>query len=273
MQDLDAYLQRIGYAGSRTPTLETLRALQLRHVLTIAFENLDALARRTVRLDVASLERKLVGAARGGYCFEQNLLFTHVLRALGFPVMALAARVVWERPEGEVRARTHMLVLVDLPGGPYLSDVGFGGLTPTAPLRLVPGVEQTTPHETFRVVADGAELIAQARVAGQWKPLYRFDLQPQQQVDIEVLNFFVAEHADSPMRGRLVAARVAPDRRFALRDGTFTTYHVDGRREQRELGSVAELRDVLGTTFGIDVPADPAIDAALGKVLVERRAG
>ena len=49
----------------------------------IAFENLDPLLKRPVKLDAASLEAKLVKGGRGGYCFEQNLLFGHVLRALG----------------------------------------------------------------------------------------------------------------------------------------------------------------------------------------------
>jgi len=267
MLDLDAYFRRIAYRGERTPTLRTLRALQVQHLLTIAFENLDALAGRAVRLDTESLQRKLVGADRGGYCFEHNLLFSHVLRALGFTVTALAARVVWERPPDMLRARTHMLLLVDLDGERFLCDVGFGGLTPTGPLRLVPGAEQATPHETFRVLQEAAEFVVQARVGGEWKPLYRFDLQPQQQVDIEVLNFYVAEHADSPMRGRLIAARVAPDRRFALRNRTFTVYQLDGRHEQRELADVHELREVLGEIFGIAVPADGGLDAALRALL------
>lgn len=267
MLDLDAYFRRIAYGGERAPVLATLRALQLQHLLAIAFENLDALAGRDIRLDVESLQRKLVRGARGGYCFEQNLLFAHVLRSLGFEVTALAGRVVWDRPPGETRARTHMLLLVDLPEGKYLCDVGFGGLTPTGPLRLVAGTEQATPHETFRIVDEAPELVVQAHVRGEWKPLYRFDLQAQQQIDIEVLNFYVAKHADSPMRGRLVAARAAADRRFALSNGAFTVYHRDGRREQRRLATVGEVRGVLSEIFGIAVPNDGALDAALAKLL------
>ncbi len=69
MLDLDAYFRRIAYRGERTPTLATLRALQAQHPLAIAFENLDALAGWAVRLDADSLQRKLVAAGRGGYCF------------------------------------------------------------------------------------------------------------------------------------------------------------------------------------------------------------
>ncbi len=267
MLDLDAYFRRIDYAGARTATLATLRALQARHPLAIPFENLDSVAGLPVRLDLDSLQRKLVAAGRGGYCFEQNLLFSHVLRALGFDVMVLAARVVWERPADEVRARTHMLLLVELAEGRYLCDVGFGGLTPTAPLALDSAAEQATPHEPFRVRAIGPEFLVEARVAGSWKPLYRFDLQPQQHVDIELMNFFVMSHDESPMLGRLIAARVAPDRRLALLNGAFTVHRLDGGHERRALATVAALRDVLGGQFGIALPASAALDTALGKLI------
>ncbi len=166
MLDVDSYLQRIRYAGVRSPTLETLRALHALHPLAIPFENLDTLARVPVKLDLRSLEQKLVHSRRGGYCFEQNLLFKHALGALGFDATSLAARVVWERPAGEVRARTHMVLLVALEERRYVCDVGFGGLTPTAPLELAPGAEQQTPHETFRILRELNEFAVEAQVRG-----------------------------------------------------------------------------------------------------------
>ena len=267
MLELDSYFQRIGYAGPRSASLETLRALQLKHPRAIPFENLDTLAGRAVRLDLQSLERKLVQGRRGGYCFEQNLLFKHALAALGFDAVALAARVVWERPAGEVRARTHMVLLVTMDGRRYVCDVGFGGLTPTAPIALLADVEQTTPHETFRVVALPQEFAVEAQVRGQWKRLYRFDLQEQQQVDIELLNHYVMSHADSPMLGRLIAARVGADRRFGLVNGVLNVHPLNGASEQRRLASAAELRDALESTFGIAVPPGRETDSVFERVL------
>jgi N-hydroxyarylamine O-acetyltransferase len=265
--DLDRYLDRIGYSGARTATLDTLRALQALHPLAIAFENLDTLVGVPVKLDLRSLEHKLVESRRGGYCFEQNLLFKHALRALGFDVTALAARVVWERPAGEVRARTHMALLVVVAGRRYVCDVGFGGLTPTGPLELAAGIEQRTPHETFRVVESPGGFALEARVRGAWKRLYRFDLQEQLQVDIELLNHYVTSHGESPMRSRLLAARAAPDRRYGLADGVLNVHRMDGTSEQRRLRSVAELRGELEATFGIRVPAGLEMDAALTRAL------
>jgi N-hydroxyarylamine O-acetyltransferase len=264
--DLDSYLKRIGYSGPRTATLETLRALQLKHPLAIPFENLDTLTGRPVKLDLRSLEDKLVHSRRGGYCFEQNLLLKHVLVSLGFDATALAARVVWERP-AETRARTHMVLLVALGGRRYICDVGFGGLTATAPLELAPDVEQATPHETFRVVPISSEFGVEARVRGEWKRLYRFDLQEQLQVDIELLNHYVMSHAESPMRSRLIAARVADDRRFGLGSGIFSVHHLHGATEQRRIDDVDELKRILDSTFGIDVPSGRDVDAAFARVL------
>jgi N-hydroxyarylamine O-acetyltransferase len=267
MLDLDSYFKRIGYSGPQGSSLDTLRALQQRHPRAIPFENLDTLAGRPIRLDLPSLERKLVQSRRGGYCFEQNLLFKHVLRALGFDVTGLAARVVWERPADELRARTHMVLLVAVGGERYICDVGFGGLTPTAPIKLVPGIEQPTPHEMFRVVRLETEFAVEAQVRAQWKRLYRFDLQEQHQVDIELLNHYVMSHAESPMRSRLLAARTESDRRFGLSDGSLVVHHLRGDSERRQIASSGELRSVLRECFAIDVPAGLDDDAALERVL------
>ena len=266
MLDLDAYFRRIGYTGPREPTLDTLRALHLQHALAIPFENLDSLLGRPIDLDLRALQRKLIEQRRGGYCFEQNLLFAHVLRALKFDAVALIARVVWDRGDDGTRARTHMLLLVQLGEGPHIADVGFGGLTLTAPLRLEPEFAQPTPHEIFRIVREGAEFAVEAQLRDVRKTLYRFDLQQQRQIDIEVLNWFVSTHPSSPFLACLMAARPGIDVRYALLDNRFTTRRANGSTEERELRSGAELRGVLASTFGIDVPSGAAADAMLERL-------
>jgi N-hydroxyarylamine O-acetyltransferase len=82
-----------------------------------------------------------------------------------------------------------------------------------------------------------------------------------------MLNHYVMSHADSPMLGRLVAARVAADRRFGLGNGVLSVHHLHGASERRPIGSAAELKGVLETTFGIDVPDVPDVEAALERVL------
>jgi N-hydroxyarylamine O-acetyltransferase len=270
--DLDAYLGRIGHSGARDPSLATLAAVHRRHAESIAFENLSPLTGEPVRLDPGSIEAKLVRGGRGGYCFEHNLLLRHALTDLGFGVTCLAARVLWNRPEDAVTARGHMLLLVDLPEGRHVADVGFGGMTLTGPLRLDTEEAQVTPHERFRILSGARGFTMQAEVAGQWRTLYRFDLQPQVQVDYEVTSWYLSNHPESHFVTGLVAARPAGDRRYALRGVEFAVHHLGGASEHRVLGTVAEIRQVLEGPFQLTLPPGPALDRALDRLLAARRA-
>ena len=146
---LNHYFARINWSGTAAVNIDTLRALHLKHNCTIPFENLDVLLPREIQLYDQSLEEKLVIARRGGYCFEQNGVFERVLRELGFNVRSLLGRVVLSNPPA-LPPRTHRLLLVELEEEKWIADVGFGGQTLTAPIRLVSDLVQTTPHGEYR---------------------------------------------------------------------------------------------------------------------------
>jgi N-hydroxyarylamine O-acetyltransferase len=250
--DLVSYLDRIGCAGLREPTLATLRGIIAAHATAIPFENIDVLLGRGVRLDTASLTGKLVRGGRGGYCFEHNTLLLHALGALGFAVEGFAARVLWGRPEGDPTARSHMLLRVSLPEGEFLADVGFGGVTLTAPLRFVIGPEQETPHEPHRLVAvDDGETELQARLDGEWARLYQFLPLRQLPIDYEQANWFTSTYPESLFTNHLLMARPEPDRRYALFDREFTVRYRDGRVERRRLADAADLAEVLRNCFRV----------------------
>jgi N-hydroxyarylamine O-acetyltransferase len=265
--DLDAYFDRIGYTGPPSATLDTLEAIHAQHPQAIPFENLNPLLHWPVRLDAASIEQKLVREGRGGYCFEQNLLLYHALRTLEFDVRGLAARVLWDAPEGAVRPRSHMLLLVNLDDRPYVADVGFGGLTLTGPLRLLPDVEQATPHEPFRLTRAGDAFVAEARIGGVWKALYRFDLQEQLLPDYEVTNWYLSNHPESRFVTGLMAARPDRDRRYTLRNNELAMHHANGETERRVLTSAAGVRAALEDTFRLTLPDAPELDAALERLI------
>jgi N-hydroxyarylamine O-acetyltransferase len=266
--DLDAYFERIGYTGPRRATIDTLEEIHARHPQSIPFENLNPLLRWPVRLDAASLQQKLVRDRRGGYCFEQNLLLYHALRTLEFEVTGLAARVLWNAPEGDVRARTHMLLLVELDDRPYVADVGFGGLTLTAPLRLQPDLEQPTPHEPFRLTRAGDAFVMQAHV-GAWKSLYRFDLQEQLLPDYEVTNWYLSNHPESHFVTGLIAARADRSCRYALRNNELAVHHKNGETERRILASATAVRAALEDAFLLSLPVGPELDTALERLIAQ----
>lgn len=264
--DLDAYLRRIGHAGDRAPTLDTLRAIVWQHGTTIPFENLDPFLGREVAIDLASVQRKLVRDGRGGYCFEHNGLLQAALEALGFHVTPLAARVVWNADPDAITARGHMLLRVELDHGPHLVDVGFGGATLTGVLRLEPDVVQDTPHERFRLTERDGDLHLQVEIGGTWRTAYRFDLQRQHPVDYEAANYYLSTHPRSHFRTGLIAARPATDRRYALGGRRLTVHHLDGPSEHHTITTAAELRRVLERDFLLTVPGTAELDAAFDRL-------
>lgn len=267
--DLDRYFARIGYDGPRTPTLATLRAVHELHPTAIAFENLNPLVGWAVPLDEAALEQKILGEGRGGWCFEHNWLFRRVLEALGFQVRGFAARVLWGSPSGHVGPRSHMVLEVRIDGQAYLADVGWGGTTMTAPLRLETGIEQATPHEPFRLVAwqGRHDEYALDVLLAEWTPLHRFRLDEQLLPDYEVSSHWLCTHPSSFFTRELTVARPYPGGRFALRNTCWTNRPVGGEPETRWLASAAEIREVLERDFLIRVPAEPEVDAALARVV------
>jgi N-hydroxyarylamine O-acetyltransferase len=264
--DLDAYCRRVGYDGVREPTLETLRAIHRLHPQAIPFENLDVVLRRPVAIDAASLQRKLIAEGRGGYCFEQNMLLSLAFNALGFAVTALTARVRFMVPEHVVMPLTHMLLKVDVGGEAHIADVGFGANTMTGPLRLISGLAQETPHEPFRLTETDGRWLAEVKVREVWTPLYRFSLEPQHRPDLDLGNWFMSTHPKSRFYNDLVVSRVRPEGRLALNNNQLTVHSLSGASERRVLETESELRAALTGLFGLTLPDDPGLFAALNRI-------
>ncbi len=254
--DLHGYFDRIGYRGPAEPGLQVLQELVTAHTRAIPFENLDPLLGIPVDdLSAAALYDKLVRRRRGGYCYEQNGLMGYVLAELGFRVRRLGARVVWMRPpDAPYPTRTHTLLAVRFPGarGPYLVDVGFGGQTPTSPLRMETGGVQQTAHEPYRLQDRGDGLLLQAMVRDAWQPLYEFGTRTEPDVDLQVGSWFVSTHPSSIFVTGLMAALVTDDGRLSLAGRELTWHRADGS-EKIELPDAAAVVDALRDRFGIDV--------------------
>lgn len=217
-------------------------------------------------LDVPSLHSKLISGGRGGWCFEHNTLFRHALEVLGFSVTSLAARVLWNAPANNpVGPRSHMLLLVDLSGSPYIADVGFGGNVLTTPLRLEPHTVQMTPQEPHRLLPIENGFVLEACFEREWKPLYRFTLEPQFPSDYEVSNWFLCHHPSSFFRQMLMFARVAPEGRYALRNNRLAIHRKD-RTEKRFLADSASLRASLENDFGLKLPDAPEVESMLERI-------
>lgn len=250
--DLDAYLRRIGIADRfRSPGLaEVHRA----HAVSIPFENLDPHRGVPVSLDPEALAGKLVGARRGGYCFEQNLLLAAGLEALGARVEPMLARVRLGRPRGRVSPRTHLVLRVQDGEGPWLADVGFGNGTLLEPIPFGPGAVHEQSGWRYRVTADGAEHVLQTELKDGWTDLYGFVPEPVPLVDVETGNWFTATHPRSPFVTGLIVVAHRPDgRRLVLSDwsGELCLAEHTPRGSRSSPVGRRELPGLLAARFGL----------------------
>lgn len=267
MTMLTTYLKEIGFAGTAQINFETLRELHRLHTLRFPFENLTPFMHQKVSLSPEDVFRKFIDQGRGGYCFEQNLLFSQMLKEIGFDVSCYGARVLWNQPEELISRRSHMFLLVNIDKETYFADVGFGGLTLTTPIKFEQDSEQKTTHENFRLIKYENDLKLQAKVADVWKTLYRFDLTLHYPVDYEVANFYLYTHPESIFRNNLIAAMPVSHGRYALSNTSFTYYPLKGEPEKKTLESVEEIKEVLKTIFKIELPENEILDQRIKSLI------
>ncbi len=263
---LAAYCARLGLGSLPHADAEGLSRLQAAQRQAITFENVDVLLGRGIRIDSDSVFEKLVTRRRGGYCFEQNRLYADMLGEIGFRLRPLMARVRLAVPEGVVPPRTHILLLVELDGGPWIADAGFGGsYVPAMPMR--DGAEAQTEdgarHRLRHIgLHDGEWVLERAGPrAGtdgraedneDWQAQYTFDLAHVVDADLLQANHFVSTWPQSRFVLEPRVTIVLPAGFRAL-TGTSLSIADKGLQEKREIGDAAEWREVMASLFGVDL--------------------
>ena len=249
--DVEAYLERIGYRGPLAPTAETLRRLQVAHLLTVPFENLSIHAGETIVLDDESLFDKVVARGRGGFCYELNGLFAALLRNLGFRVEMLSAAVA-RREGGFGPEFDHMALLVTLEER-WLADVGFGDSF-VEPLLLDERAEQTQGARAFRLEEEtaGRLVLSMKDAGGMWEPQYRFGLEPHTYEEYaEMCRFHQTSPESHFTRGR-ICSRLTPEGRVTL-SGSRLISTRGSERVERELADEVERDAALLEHFRISM--------------------
>ncbi|WP_406257541.1 arylamine N-acetyltransferase [Streptomyces nigra] len=293
--EIDAYLSRLGAERPARPTADALRELHLRHLRTVPFENLSIHLGEEIVLEEKRLVDKVVGAGRGGFCYELNGAFGALLGALGFEVTLLAARV--HGNEGRLGIPyDHMALEVrTADGGAWLADVGFGAHS-HHPLALGTGEEQVDPAGVFRiveagpdaagvrggreadldVVMDGVEAGPDAAgvrggreadldVVMDGRPEYRLERRPRVLADFVSGAWWHSTSPASHFTQSLVCSRVTGEGgRITLSGRTFKETAADGTRTERELGTDEEVLGVYRDRFGIVLDRVPTVRAPGG---------
>lgn len=250
--DLDAYLERIQWGGPVRQDLDSLSALLRAHMETIPFENLDVLLGRPIRLDLESLQAKLVRARRGGYCFEHVTLFAAALEALGFEPVRHIARVIQFVPRSAA-ARTHMFLTVPIAEGRYVVDPGFGSLAPRVPVPLVEGEQARIGQESHWMARDGNDWMLHAQVGATPVAAWVSTVQEECPVDFEMGSHYASTHPASPFVQRILLRALTETGRVTVMNRDVTRWQGDAS-QQTQLADHAALRALLVEHFGFDLP-------------------
>ena len=249
MLDFASYLARIVYSGPTDPSPETLRRLQVAHLYTVPFENLDIHLGREITCDEERFLQKVIEQRRGGFCYELNGAFAALLRALGFRVNLLSARV--SKEDGTASAEfDHLALRVDLEE-PWLADVGFGDSF-LEPLRLDTENEQPeSTGRTYRIVNVRGVRIVQRRLDdGSWKAQYQFTLRPHRLEDFEARCVYQQTSPDSHFTRQRICTLAIPEGRITLSDLKWIkTIH--GQRSEQMLKDEDQWRRALSEHFGV----------------------
>ena len=248
MSVVDAYLKRIGYAGPLKPNSNLLRNLHRAHLFAVPFENLDISFGLKSICDEDAFLHKIIERHRGGFCYELNGAFAALLRALGFRVTLLSARV--PREDGSLSPEfDHLTLRVDLEE-PWLADVGFGDCF-LEPLRFAIGFEQPQGGRKYRIVdEDGSLHVERTEPDDRWKRQYSFALTPRRLDEFAAMCHYHQTSPESPFTRKKLCTLATADGRITLSDRKLIITR-NGRREERMLGSEEEWRSALENSFGI----------------------
>ncbi|XP_034997773.1 arylamine N-acetyltransferase 2-like [Hippoglossus stenolepis] len=187
--DVQKYLNRIGSTVPAEPDLDALRSVHTRHLLSVPFEDLTVHSGGRVELDLPLLYDKIVTRRRGGFCYENNGLFSWLLSSLGFQVTTLSAQVKNLITGCYGPPFDHLVLMVTLQGRRWLCDVGFGAAGFSVPLSLETSGPQTEGHRVYRIRKQGDLHFLEWQgeenrgADGDWKEIYKFTLDPRRLED------------------------------------------------------------------------------------------
>lgn len=247
MFDTATYLNRIGFETNVAPTLNNLNALQKAHLLHIPFENLDIHSNTEIVLDTERIYTKIVERKRGGFCYELNGLFYELLKAIGFDVSMISARVYDKKKQSYGQEYDHLALWVALEGQHYLVDVGFGEFV-FQPLRFSLNEKQIDARGTFCIDQYDDEYYRVSKLEDtSLLPQYIFTTQKRDYAEFEAMSHYHQTSADSHFTHKKFVGIPIADGRITLVGNQFKI--MKGSRVEQRPVSDEEFDDLLVEHF------------------------
>ena len=181
-------LDRINYQGTPNPDLTSLFQLHECHVRSVPFENLDIQNKVAIKLDLLHLYHKVVRFKRGGFCYELNHLFYHLLKEVGFELNMVSARVFDENEPGP--EYDHLTLIVFIANKEWLADVGFGDLFVT-PIEITKEKVQFDGRNYFKLEKMGHSWLPWMSTDGDhYEKKYQFSTIPRDIDEFRIKQYF-----------------------------------------------------------------------------------
>ncbi len=249
------YLSRIDYGAGLEAKADTLRGLQLAHLKTVPFENLDISLGRKINLDEPSLWEKIVVHKRGGFCYELNGFFAWLLREIGYEVTCFNARDDHEADDTFGIDFDHLTLMVRVPDQPtrWLVDVGWGD-TFTQPVDIDNTSWQDQAQRAYKVdpFRDGYQLW-QKGFDGKIERQYYFDLIAHNfPGEYEATCLYHQTSPQSTFTKKRIISRLTEDGRISLDDEKLIVTQ-NGKRTETKVRE-DERPVILREHFGFDLP-------------------
>ncbi len=261
---LEKYLERIYYSGELGNDMSVLKKIHQLHPKYISFENIDSFTGKVPSLNADDIFTKLVVNGRGGYCYEQNLLLSEVLKFLGFNVKLQLGRVVWKREVDSMAAKSHLLLIVNNDGQDYLADCGFGTVTLTTPLLLDEEEPQQTPNGLFKISQQNG-MYALWTWKDKWLPIYRFALEQVDPIDLDIVNWYLSTYPESNFKKNLVLSKVDENARYTFTGHTLNIRRTTGEKETVSIENNETLYQMIRESFGLQENAVEQLKQKLEK--------
>jgi N-hydroxyarylamine O-acetyltransferase len=245
---VEKYLERIGTEKVENPSLDFLAELQLAHLYSIPFEDLDIPDGARIILGIERIYNKLIYARRGGFCYELNGLFHWLLTQLSFKVDLLSARVYNHQKQELGPEFDHMTLLVHLDKD-YLVDVGFGDSF-RSPIEMPRGeCEDVSGHyKISNIDSNNFELLRFED--GEWKLQYSFTAFPRELSDFNAMCDFQQDNPFSHFRSRMKCTIATHSGRITLSDSSLTITE-DRQKIKTDLCEQNQFYELLKYYFGI----------------------
>jgi len=247
--DAGKYLNRLKIFQKEEAKYSFLEKLQMAHLTTVPFENIDIRQGRKIILDKEHLFNKIVVHRRGGFCYELNGLFNWLLRKLNFNTSLVSGRVYIRSVDRLTPEFDHMALLVHL-DRPYIVDVGFGDCFRN-PIALPAGKVEDVSGK-YRVKAlnsDQNSYVIQKLEEDKWQPVYSFTAYPRQMADFAEMCQYNQTSPKSHFTQKTICTIATADGRITLSDDSLIINH--GETKRKRTVSQPEIDGILRKYFGL----------------------